>query len=220
MASIYSPANNQSAGHPANTNTNTNTNTGTKSIGSKRPHGLDGPELDGKGAIKTGDNRAPSPGSSKSTGNKKTKQSTQTKQKVDCVISRTEDIEIKREVAAAFCSLSSVQDNKVEIADCAISTIITLLLSGDAEVGSMTELDFWKRRQQKLLSIIEQLKTKECRSILAMIADTVKSANPELTAAGDAITLLHRWKQIDINLTEAANETKDNVKYLFTVSLI
>ena len=85
------------------------------------------------------------------------------------------------------------------------------------EAGPMTELDFWKRRQQKLLSIIEQLKTKECRSILAMIAGTVKSANPELTAAGDAITLLRRWKQIDINLTEAANETKDNVKYLFTL---
>ena len=136
------------------------------------------------------------------------------------LMARTEDIEIKREVAAAFCSLSSVQDNKVEIADRAISTIITLLLSGDAEVGPMTELDFWKRRQQKLLSIIEQLKTKECRSILAMIAGTVKSANPKLTAAGDAITLLRRWKQIDINLTEAANETKDNVKYLFTVSLI
>ena len=85
------------------------------------------------------------------------------------------------------------------------------------EAGPMTELDFWKRRQQKLLSIIEQLKTKECRSILAMVAGTVKSANPELTAAGDAIALLRRWKQIDINLTEAANETKDNVKYLFTL---
>ena len=50
------------------------------------------------------------------------------------LMARTEDIEIKREVAAAFCSLSSVQDNKVEIADRAISTIITLSLSGDDEV--------------------------------------------------------------------------------------
>jgi hypothetical protein len=49
-------------------------------------------------------------------------------------MARTEDIEIKREVAAAFCSLSSVQDNKVEIADRALSTIITLSLSGDDEV--------------------------------------------------------------------------------------
>jgi hypothetical protein len=119
---------------------------------------LDGPESDGKGAIKTGDNRAPSPGSSKSTGNKKTKRSTQTKQKVGGECSRTEDIEIKREVAAAFCLLSSVQDNKVEIADRAISTIITLLLSGDAEVGPMTELDFWKRRQQKLLYLMKSMR--------------------------------------------------------------
>ena len=88
--------------------------------------------------------------------------------------------------------------------------------SSNQEAGPMTELDFWNR-QQKLLSIIEQLKTKECRAVLALVAGTVKSSNPELTAASDAISLLRRWKQIDINLTEAANETKDNVKYLFTL---
>ena len=83
--------------------------------------------------------------------------------------------------------------------------------------GPMSELDFWKRRQQKLLSVTEQLKNKDCRAVLALVASTVKSSNPELTAASDAMTLIRRWKQIDINLTEAANEAKDNVKYLFTL---
>ena len=50
------------------------------------------------------------------------------------LMARSDNIEIQREVAAALCSLSSVEDNKVEIADRSISTIITLSLSGDEEV--------------------------------------------------------------------------------------
>ena len=51
------------------------------------------------------------------------------------LMARSDEIEIQREVAAALCNLSSMEENKVEITDRAISTIITLLLSGDAEVA-------------------------------------------------------------------------------------
>ena len=51
------------------------------------------------------------------------------------LMARSDDIDIQREVAAALNNLSSVDENKVEIADRAISTIITLAVSSeDVEV--------------------------------------------------------------------------------------
>ncbi len=86
-----------------------------------------------------------------------------------------------------------------------------------AETGPQSELDYWKRKQQNLMSIIEQLKTKDCRQVLAVAQNSVKASNPQMTNPARALALLRRWKQVDINLTEAANEAKDNVKYLFTL---
>lgn len=46
-------------------------------------------------------------------------------------MSRAEDINILREVASAINCLSSVEENKMEISDRAMSTVIGLMLSGD-----------------------------------------------------------------------------------------
>ena len=84
-----------------------------------------------------------------------------------------------------------------------------------SEAGPLTELEYWRRRMQRLTSVTEQLKTKECKMVLNVLSSLTK--NPQDSHYQTVFALLRRWKQIDINITEAANEAKDNVKYLFTL---
>ena len=85
----------------------------------------------------------------------------------------------------------------------------------EEEAGPMTELEWWRRRMQRLTSITEQLKTKECKTVLSVLQSWTKSQQD--TSKQKLFLLLRRWKLIDIKITEAANEAKDNVKYLFTL---
>ncbi len=67
---------------------------------------------------------------------------------------------------------------------------------------------------QRLTSITEQLKTKECKLVIGVLT-TVSKASTDVTIDRQKVgMLLRRWKQIDLNITETANEAKDNVKYL------
>ncbi|KAH8056488.1 dynein light chain binding protein [Aureococcus anophagefferens] len=83
------------------------------------------------------------------------------------------------------------------------------------DVGPLKELDNWRNRMQRLTSIAEQLKRKDCKSVINLLQSVTKnSADP---SKQKMMSLLRRWKQTDVNITEAANEAKDNVKYLFTL---
>lgn len=50
------------------------------------------------------------------------------------LMTRSEQVEILREVSAAFNCLSSAKENKLEMVDKALSTVMALLLTGDMEV--------------------------------------------------------------------------------------
>ncbi|XP_071954985.1 uncharacterized protein [Antedon mediterranea] len=88
-----------------------------------------------------------------------------------------------------------------------ISTIDNALTDGgderfmDPNSGPLSELERWKRRQRMLTSIMEQLKGKECKTVIGVLISSKSK-------------VIKKWKLIDGSITDAANETKDKVKYL------
>lgn len=69
------------------------------------------------------------------------------------------------------------------------------------KIGPSSEIDRWQRKQRLLSNLTEQLKTKECKSVISALI-TVKSK------------VLKRWKFIDTGITDAQNECRDKVKFL------
>uniref|UniRef100_A0A8C8BCP0 Dynein axonemal heavy chain 5 n=1 Tax=Otus sunia TaxID=257818 RepID=A0A8C8BCP0_9STRI len=66
------------------------------------------------------------------------------------------------------------------------------------------ELDYWKKRLSKFNYLMDQLKSPDVKAVLGV-----------LTAAKSK--LLKNWRVLDIRITDAANEAKDNVKYLYSL---
>jgi dynein heavy chain len=73
------------------------------------------------------------------------------------------------------------------------------------DIGPNAELVHWKARMVKFNSIVDQLKTPTCKKVIAILT-AVKSK-----------VLLKTWKDLDTRVADAANESKDNVKYLYTL---
>lgn len=86
----------------------------------------------------------------------------------------------------------------------------------DGIVGPRAELEYWRRRMQKLFNITQQLQRRECKAVISALAkSSTTSSAAEHSARVSA--LLRRFKQMDLAITEAINEAKDNVKYLSTL---
>ncbi|UJR23298.1 hypothetical protein I4U23_026313 [Adineta vaga] len=71
-------------------------------------------------------------------------------------------------------------------------------------IGPRAELDYWKRRMTKFNFLLDQIKSPNVRGVLTIL-QTAKSK------------LIQQWKALDIKITDAANEAKDNVRYLYTL---
>ncbi|NXT63912.1 DYH8 protein, partial [Chaetops frenatus] len=73
--------------------------------------------------------------------------------------------------------------------------------------GPLTELENWKYTSAKLNFIIEQIKGQNCKAVI----NVLKVAHSKT---------LKLWQELDGKITDAANESKDNVKYLGTLEKV
>ncbi|NWR95451.1 DYH8 protein, partial [Furnarius figulus] len=75
------------------------------------------------------------------------------------------------------------------------------------KTGPEVELEHWKYISAKLNFIIEQIKGQNCKAVLNVLR------------AGHS-KILKTWQELDARITDAANESKDNVKYLHTLEKV
>ncbi|KFO95108.1 Dynein heavy chain 8, axonemal, partial [Calypte anna] len=72
------------------------------------------------------------------------------------------------------------------------------------DVGPSAELQYWKTRMSSFNSLLEEIKSSRVKKIISI-----------LQAARSKT--LKQWKELDGSVTIAANEAKDNVRYLYTL---
>ncbi|MBN3299228.1 DYH5 protein, partial [Amia calva] len=72
------------------------------------------------------------------------------------------------------------------------------------DIGPSAELEHWKKRMATFNSLLDEIKSPHVKKVVGIL-QVAKSRTLKI------------WKQLDGNITNAANEAKDNVKYLYTL---
>lgn len=80
--------------------------------------------------------------------------------------------------------------------------------------GPREEIEYWRVRAQKLSSITEVMKRKDCRYVVSVLSSFAKMTDQPKS---ETIQLIKRWNQIEMETIETVNEAKDNLKYLSTL---
>ncbi|OEH76363.1 hypothetical protein cyc_02562 [Cyclospora cayetanensis] len=87
-----------------------------------------------------------------------------------------------------------------------------------SEARTLHGIESWRTKMRRLSSIIHQLKSDTCHTVFQVLQAVTKlspSVSPKSRQA--VFHTLRRCKQLDIAITEAFNEARDNVKYLTTL---
>ena len=122
--------------------------------------------------------------------------------------------------SAAAISNPAVLNHYAQLLETWCNDIVAYLGDSDRarwetnDSGPDTEVDYWRRRMQRLTSITDQLKTRACKNVIGVLSAATKQPDDPLVDKGRITALLRQWRQIDVSITEAANESKDNCKYV------
>uniref|UniRef100_A0A4W6EG55 Dynein axonemal heavy chain 8 n=1 Tax=Lates calcarifer TaxID=8187 RepID=A0A4W6EG55_LATCA len=81
------------------------------------------------------------------------------------------------------------------------------LRKGDDSAGPLTELEHWKRMSLRFNSIISHIKSSECRAVVMVLHNSHSK-------------IMKMWRELDMRITDCANEAKDNVKFLSTLEKV
>uniref|UniRef100_M0R8N2 Dynein, axonemal, heavy chain 8 n=1 Tax=Rattus norvegicus TaxID=10116 RepID=M0R8N2_RAT len=126
---------------------------------------------------------------------------------------------IRRDQLRAFAALDrgttshSISHQVVEIANFPYLQILRVLIESEQmrkeadDSGPLTELEHWKRMSAKFNYIIEQIKGPSCKAVI----NVLNVAHSKL---------LKNWRDLDARITDTANESKDNVRYLYTLEKV
>ncbi|CAF0858034.1 unnamed protein product, partial [Didymodactylos carnosus] len=88
-----------------------------------------------------------------------------------------------------------------------IEAVLSDIYGDDAihpSLGPLSEIDRWNRKQRLITNLLEQLKSKECKSVIGALI-TSKSK------------VIRKWKTIDSSITDAQNECRDKTKFLESI---
>ena len=117
--------------------------------------------------------------------------------------------------------------------------VSSIPLSQACDDTPQVEFDYWNRRMLTLISITEQLKNKQNRVVTGVLkarvlnqqyndenmlntSNTIQSSTPQTVRHDDISAaqteqvrnVLERWRDVDLAITDALNEAKDNVRFL------